>query len=331
MATGAILGCCVICRATGGAEVVACEIKGDRQGNLRALRCPACGHVQLEPPQYDLGFYDQDGQIENVKKFYGTSAETLFRHAEIEAVRRVDRFAGLGIDIHARHEGGRALRAIDVGGGYGLFGARLTQVVTDAEVTVLEPSELRLEMGMAYLADRIKSPVVPSPRRLSLKSGLLDDVFAEQHAGLYDIVTLFHVLEHVPDPVGLLRLAAKIVHPTHGVVCIEVPNLDDDLLQRSRAFANRWFMLEHISYFSPSTLLATARRARPDFAAEVHGYQRYGIFNYMHWIMHEAPQGGQPDLFEGTDRWWLESSWRALRESTRCSDAICMVMRPMTD
>lgn len=73
MASRAILGCCVLCRATGDAEVVAEEINGDSHRNLRAVRFMACSHIQLEPPQYDLGFYDQDGQVENVKKFYGTA------------------------------------------------------------------------------------------------------------------------------------------------------------------------------------------------------------------------------------------------------------------
>ena len=56
------------------------------------------------------------------------------------------------------------------------------------------------------------------------------------------------------------------------------------------------------------------------------GYQRYGIFNYFHWIQFNAPQGAKPDLFE-RDRWWLETTWRTAREAARTSDALLLIVR----
>jgi hypothetical protein len=85
-------------------------------------------------------------------------------------------------------------------------------------------------------------------------------------------------------------------------------------------------MHEHISYFSADALERMARRVFPGAAVEVTGYQRYGIFNYFHWIHHNAPQGARPDMFE-RDRWWLETTWRTAREAARTSDALLLVVR----
>jgi hypothetical protein len=86
-------------------------------------------------------------------------------------------------------------------------------------------------------------------------------------------------------------------------------------------------MVEHISYFSPHLLRVVAGRTAPGAQVSVFGYQRYGIFNYIHWIRHNAPQGADPDLFEGTDRMWIEGTWRHAREATLTSDALFMTVR----
>jgi hypothetical protein len=86
-------------------------------------------------------------------------------------------------------------------------------------------------------------------------------------------------------------------------------------------------MVEHISYFSSHLLKVVAGRAAPGAKVSVFGYQRYGIFNYIHWIRHNAPQGADPDLFEGTDRMWIEGTWRRAREATLTSDALFMTVR----
>jgi len=124
-----------------------------------------------------------------------------------------------------------------------------------------------------------------------------------------------------------MGMLCKLVKPDGGMVCVEVPNSEDELKDLSEAFRNRWFMVEHVSYFSPHTLRLAAREKTDFSSVEVHGYQRYGIFNYMNWIDKNSPQGADPDLFSGNDRWWLEKSWRACREASLTSDALFMVCR----
>lgn len=306
---------CLLCGDTAAPHLLQSEVKGDRAGKLKAVQCLACSHVQLSPPAYDLDFYEDDGQVRNVVESYGTPLDTIFAHSAIEARRRLERFARLGERFD-----GEAMQLLDIGGGYGFFGSAMTSLHPMVETTVLEPSATRAEMGRRCLAER--SEAVPN-----IETGLLDEAFVETNLGRFDVVTLWHVLEHVEDPAGLLSLAGRVLRPD-GSLWVEVPNLDDELATLSPAYRRRNFMREHISYFSPAVLERTARRVFPDAAIEVHGYQRYGIFNYFHWIHFDAPQGADPDMFEGRDRWWLEATWRAAREQARTSDALLMVVRP---
>jgi 2-polyprenyl-3-methyl-5-hydroxy-6-metoxy-1,4-benzoquinol methylase len=311
---------CVICESSGDAFRIAYPVKGDTPGILSAVRCPNCGHTQLYPPEYDLSFYKQDGQVANVVSGYGTPMAKLFEHSWIEARRRVDRFANHGIDVLAR---GADLRLLDVGGGYGFFAAEMLRRVAGAKVTVLEPSTTRIEIGRAQIAATGDPSIMPY-----FDPALLDEHYVEAHAGTCDLVTMWHVLEHLPDPIGLLRLAMRLLRPGTGKLCVEVPNFADDLMDLSPAYRARHFMAEHVSYFSPAALEATAHRADHDAIVEVHGYQRYGIYNYFHWAYFNSPQGANPDMFPGTDRFWLETAWRAAKEGTRTSDALFMIMGP---
>lgn len=188
----------------------------------------------------------------------------------------------------------------------------------------MEPSLKRAELGREYLTARAQGAgqaAHPVPEFVVQPPG---EGFVARHRGSYDIVTMWHVLEHVSNPAAFLKWATELVSPVDGAVCVEVPNVNDELMQLSPAFRDRNYMIEHISYFSRHTLETIARQAAPEGKISIRGYQRYGIFNYFHWIYFNKPQGANPDLFEGQDRWWLEASWRAAREEAMTSDALFM-------
>lgn len=75
----------------------------------------------------------------------------------------------------------------------------------------------------------------------------------------FDIVTMIHVLEHVPDPAGALGKAWRILKHG-GVLAIEVPCLTAIWfgLLRSR---HPIFKGSHITFFSKQTLLKSLTRA----------------------------------------------------------------------
>ncbi len=90
---------------------------------------------------------------------------------------------------------------------------------------------------------------------------LQGDVFhpdlAEKSFGL---VTMWHVLEHVIDPLATLAQAAKLLVPG-GLLFVELPNWSS---VGRRARGVRWSQLkppEHINFFTPTTLALAAEKA----------------------------------------------------------------------
>jgi 2-polyprenyl-3-methyl-5-hydroxy-6-metoxy-1,4-benzoquinol methylase len=81
--------------------------------------------------------------------------------------------------------------------------------------------------------------------------------------GEFDLIILHHVIEHVLDPVALLRRVGELLEPA-GVVELRTPNIE------SAGFAwygSCWYALDaprHLMLFSPRTLQALSRRAGLD-------------------------------------------------------------------
>jgi 2-polyprenyl-3-methyl-5-hydroxy-6-metoxy-1,4-benzoquinol methylase len=70
----------------------------------------------------------------------------------------------------------------------------------------------------------------------------------------FDIVTLFHVLEHVSNPRDMLANVWRILRP-EGVIVLQVPNIDS---WQFRAFRSKWYGLDiprHIIDYSKRSML----------------------------------------------------------------------------
>jgi 2-polyprenyl-3-methyl-5-hydroxy-6-metoxy-1,4-benzoquinol methylase len=76
--------------------------------------------------------------------------------------------------------------------------------------------------------------------------------------GQFDVVTLYHVLEHIPHPVELMCILRKIVRPG-GYIILEVPNTGG---LGARLGGHNWhFYLEHhVNYFYAEHLRMLAKR-----------------------------------------------------------------------
>ncbi|HLI11943.1 MAG TPA: class I SAM-dependent methyltransferase [Alphaproteobacteria bacterium] len=92
-------------------------------------------------------------------------------------------------------------------------------------------------------------PAFPS-RRLSDRAVVVNGLVSELPQGLlYDVVTMWAVVEHVPDYVSLMREAFTRLRPG-GKLVIETLNYQS--LQRLREGANWWgFQADHRWYLSP--------------------------------------------------------------------------------
>jgi 2-polyprenyl-3-methyl-5-hydroxy-6-metoxy-1,4-benzoquinol methylase len=110
------------------------------------------------------------------------------------------------LDLLEREAGARRGRLLDVGAGIGTFLALARE--RGWEVTGTEVSESAIRLARKR-------------HSLELIPGQLQE--ARLPAGSFEVVTLWHVLEHVPSPSSVLRTAHSVLRPG-GMVAVAVPN-----------------------------------------------------------------------------------------------------------
>lgn len=103
-----------------------------------------------------------------------------------------------------------------------------------------------------------ESAAACAARGLDVRCALLQESGLPERS--FDLVTAFHVVEHMADAVSFLELIARWARPG-GLVMVEVPNFAsvDRLRHRDRWIGLR--PLEHIGHYEPATLASTMRRA----------------------------------------------------------------------
>jgi 2-polyprenyl-3-methyl-5-hydroxy-6-metoxy-1,4-benzoquinol methylase len=107
----------------------------------------------------------------------------------------------------------------------------------------------------------------------------------------YDLITAFHVIEHLADPRAMLKtLASKLAD--NGRMVIEVPSSDDALLSLydSEAFQKFTYWSQHLFLFSVETLRRLAEQAGLRIVT-IQQYQRYPLSNHLHWLSRCEPGG----------------------------------------
>lgn len=107
----------------------------------------------------------------------------------------------------------------------------------------------------------------------------------------FDVITSFHVFEHLIDPVETLKKLSKLLEP-NGTIVIEVPNSSDALitLYENEEFKKFTYWSQHLFLFNASTLATTGKKAglRP---VSITQFQRYPLSNHLHWLSNKKPGG----------------------------------------
>jgi SAM-dependent methyltransferase len=122
----------------------------------------------------------------------------------------------------------------------------------------------------------------------------------ESAGGGYDLITAFHVIEHLSDPRSMLACLAGSLKP-NGRMIIEVPSAEDALLTLydCDAFQRFTYWSQHLFLFNAPTLEMLARQAGLRVVAVQH-YQRYPLSNHLHWLSQGKPGGHQRWAFLDT-------------------------------
>lgn len=110
----------------------------------------------------------------------------------------------------------------------------------------------------------------------------------------FDVIFMFQVFEHIPNPIEFLSLYKKYLKP-NGIIYIEVPNINDALLSiyNISSYRKFYFRLPHVYYYSELTLQKILEKA--GFSGTTKTIQEYTVFNHLHWILTGNPQATQID------------------------------------
>lgn len=251
---------------------------------LKVLECSDCGLVFLSSfAHIKDGFYQESGMHEQL-----LSVEEWSKETEADDDRRFDMLKNEIV--------GKSV--LDFGCGNGGFLLRARGVAF--YVAGVEPEE--------RLSDYFRQ------KDLAVKRAL------NELDGLFDYITLFHVLEHIPDPVAALRDLSRRLKPG-GKIIIEVPSASDSLLTlyECEAFSNFTYWSCHLFLFTQDTLLRVGNRAgfKNDYLRQV---QRYSVANHLHWLAKGKPGGHKKwDFLDSNE---LNKAYSKQLASIGCCDTI---------
>lgn len=246
------------------------EIRGGKQRDI--LRCDRCGAVRMN----DLDVEEHERVQEEGKQIdeldLDPLSESYTQRNLVDVDRRKRRLR--------EHLNGDE-RLLDFGTGMGHF---LEAIENDvAEVVGSELNTQRIEFIRRELGHEIHRGT--------------EALLEEYGPNSFDIVTMFHVLEHLPRPVDQLEQVHELL-TDDGLLVIEVPNHDDWLLSVSGSYADFYYQEAHAYYFSPRTLYLAL--VMGGFGSEIDGTQRYSFRNAKHWLLAGEPEIDSPSRYDGT-------------------------------
>lgn len=107
----------------------------------------------------------------------------------------------------------------------------------------------------------------------------------------YDVITLFHVLEHLKDPMLTLQKLKKHLNKD-GTIIIEVPNADDALLTlfKNEKFSKFTYWSCHLYLYNNYTLQKICENAGYNVKL-IKQIQRYPLSNHLYWLNNGLPGG----------------------------------------
>jgi 2-polyprenyl-3-methyl-5-hydroxy-6-metoxy-1,4-benzoquinol methylase len=222
---------------------------------LRILECRACGLVMLSSQAHITpGHYEDSGM-------HGDAPSSVDAWLKDSAFDDQRRFESLKAYLVNR-------RVLDFGCGAAGFLDRARTIAT--EVVGIEP-ELR---AREFWSNRFR-------------------VFAdlEEVEEKFDLITAFHVVEHLQDPRATVRKVASLLN-RGGRLVIEVPSSEDALLTlyANEPFRRFTYWSQHLFLFNSETLNRLLVQAGLRVVS-IQQYQRYPLSNHLYWLSRGQPGG----------------------------------------
>jgi hypothetical protein len=277
---------CLLCGgATAGWAVVAARLRD--AADRCVLRCPGCGHVQVDPlPTAEelTRYYREQQNVKVVGVDPFLELERMFQRNVNDITRRAQ-------VVNSLLPPGQNVLEIGQGSGFVL--------------------EMLTKLGHRCWGDEIRESEFNKPA---------DDV-------VFDCLILSHVLEHLLDPVGTMHdVLARYRFRPGALVYLEVPNFDD-YMRAIEAYERFYYHYSHLSYFTPRALarLVEAVPRITDF--RIYGVQRYSVLNAANWVLRGEPMLESPVFMAPPSHAFLETFYKAHVEERLVSDTIMGIGR----
>lgn len=216
----------VDCPLCGSEEFAQLFVARDRlvglPGEFPVVRCTHCQFVFLNPRPTTASL---PAWYPDVYYPVGGGAETP---------EAIDVARGLLQRVQSALPGG-TLSILDVGCGTGLF----LKFARDAghQVRGIELSESAVTYGQQVYG-------------LAIETGTIETADLPENS--FDVITMWHVLEHLADPVVAFERILHLLEPG-GLLLFGVPNIES---YEAKVFGRRWFSLDaprHLGHYSPQT------------------------------------------------------------------------------
>jgi SAM-dependent methyltransferase len=199
------------------------------------VRCLRCGLVYLNPrPSKDrIGIYYPPNYQANMLSLLAkgkTNPVARFGFAMVRRRRTPSRAVG---------------RLLDVGCSNGAYLAAMREKGWDVE-------------GVEFDGDAVE--YARHSRNLKVTQGEVEDALGQLPANNFDVVTMWHVLEHAFDPAAALKQIHRVLKPG-GILMLEVPNYASPLVS---LFKRYWFPMDiprHLYQFTPATMKTMLTKA----------------------------------------------------------------------
>lgn len=243
-----------------------------REFEIDVLRCRTCGHVfSSATGEQDYDRYFGTTRIEPDRQFWWDEAHR----------RMYDEFC-------RRLLAGRSGRLLDVGCGLGYFVRRASQM-----------------SGWDAFGSEMSLPAVEFAREVlglrTVVQGRVQDAGFEQTS--FNVITLWDVIEHVPDPDPMLSYLSSLFMPA-GMLFIHTPNVEVQLpkarlkrfLRGMRRGVHYLEARDHAHIYSRKTIAAVLRR------------NGFATATFVHLPPIQSVSGGREPLLRAAKNAWYHSA-----------------------
>ncbi|MDP2900397.1 MAG: class I SAM-dependent methyltransferase [Candidatus Bathyarchaeota archaeon] len=199
-----------------------------RQGEWTVYRCGACGLGFLDPrpDANELGDLYRDGYFDDQYGHCLTFGSPEMKKRLLQESHRIRFFT------RVKQSG----KVLDIGCGMGYFLLACRDAGYDVEGMDISQN------SAAYVRGELEIPVVV---------GTIDGFDYPPES--FDVITMWHFLEHTPDPRPYLQKARQWLK-RDGVLVVDVPNYGGTDARKTWARWKGWQLPYHLYHYTPETL-----------------------------------------------------------------------------